>query len=254
VGTDPIVVRAEAAGAGEYPAVPVRRIGHKGADAIAPGNTLESFNAAVELGVDMIELDVLPMRDGRLVVAHDYVDAAGRDTLSLAEGLDAFTRPPLGDVEVDCDLKLPGGEEGLAEALGERDLFGRAMVSTMEISSLERLRGMEPRLRLGWTYPKVSRDWNSKRWARPGVLAALFAMRRRLPRIAERRLPRLDVQAMWVYWPLVTRRLVDTARSAGVDVIAWTVDELERMHRLRALRVDGICSNDPRLFAELDPG
>jgi glycerophosphoryl diester phosphodiesterase len=113
---------------------------------------------------------------------------------------------------------------------------------------------MEPRLRLGWTYPKVSRDWNSKRWARPGVLAALFAMRRRLPRIAERRLPRLDVQAMWVYWPLVTRRLVDTARSAGVDVIAWTVDELERMHRLRALRVDGICSNDPRLFAELDPG
>ena len=42
-----------------------------------PGNTLESFDAAVELGVDMIELDVLRDREGRLIVAHDFEDAAG---------------------------------------------------------------------------------------------------------------------------------------------------------------------------------
>ena len=43
---------------------------------MAPGNTVESFEAALEHGVDMIEFDVLRTRDGRLVLAHDYEDAA----------------------------------------------------------------------------------------------------------------------------------------------------------------------------------
>jgi len=57
------------------PARTLKRIGHKGADLIAPGNTIESFDAALAAGVDMVEFDVLPEdRDGsgRLVLAHDY--------------------------------------------------------------------------------------------------------------------------------------------------------------------------------------
>jgi glycerophosphoryl diester phosphodiesterase len=229
----------------------VKRIGHKGADAVAPGNTLESFRTAVELGVDMIELDVLRIRDGAFVIAHDFEDAGGRDALSLAEGLDAFTRPPLDRVELDCDLKLPGGEDRLAGALRDSDLLDRVMVSTMEISSVLRLREIEPALRLGWTYPKVTRDWNGKRWARPAVAAALALMRRRLPGLAADTIPGLGVQALWVYWPLVTHRLIEAADTAGAEVIAWTVDDPGRMRALRALGVDGICTNDPRLFAEL---
>jgi glycerophosphoryl diester phosphodiesterase len=226
----------------------VKRIGHKGADAVRAGNTIESFEAASQLGVDMIELDVLRMRDGKLVLAHDHVDADRRQPLSLAEGLDAFTRSPLDRIELDCDLKLPGGEEHLVRALRERGLLERAMVSTMEIPSLHRLRQAEPELRLGWTYPKVTRDWNRSRWARPAVAGGLLLMRRRLPRIAARALPSLGVQAIWAYWPLVTRRLVEVAESAGVEVIAWTVDDRARMQDLVTLGVDGICTNDPRLF------
>jgi glycerophosphoryl diester phosphodiesterase len=229
----------------------VKRIGHKGADVIAPGNTLASFRAAVEIGVDMIEFDVLRMHDGELVVAHDYHDAGGRVPLSLANALDAFTGPPLDRVDLDCDLKLPGGEDRLAGALRDRDLLDRTMVSTMEISSLRRLREIEPALRLGWTYPKVTRDWDGKRWARPAVAVALVLMRRRLPGLAADTISDLGVQALWVYWPLITRSLVETARAAGVEVFAWTVDDPGRMRALRALGVDGICTNDPRLFAEL---
>jgi glycerophosphoryl diester phosphodiesterase len=229
----------------------VKRIGHKGADVIAPGNTLASFRAAVEIGVDMIEFDVLRMPDGELVVAHDYHDAGGRVPLSLSNALDAFTGPPLDRVDLDCDLKLPGGEDRLAGALRDRDLLDRTMVSTMEISSLRRLREIEPALRLGWTYPKVTRDWDGKRWARPAVAVALVLMRRRLPGLAADTILGLGVQALWVYWPLVTRSLVETARAAGVEVFAWTVDDPGRMRALRALGVDGICTNDPRLFAEL---
>ena len=70
------------------------RVGHKGADHVAPGNTIESFEAALEHGVDMIEFDVLRTRDGRLVLAHDYEDAASRECLTLDEGLDHFAGAP----------------------------------------------------------------------------------------------------------------------------------------------------------------
>jgi glycerophosphoryl diester phosphodiesterase len=136
-------------------------------------------------------------------------------------------------------------------ALAERDLLERAMVSTMETRSLVVLRALEPRLRLGWTYPRVTRAWDRKRWARPFVLGLGAAMRRRLPELAARRLPELGARLIWVYHPLVTGRLVTAVRAAGGGVVAWTVDDLERMRALDALEVDGICTNDPRLFDRL---
>ncbi len=56
----------------------VCRVGHKGADLIAPGNTIASFDAALAAGVDMIEFDVLPVPCGEgLVMAHDRSGLAG---------------------------------------------------------------------------------------------------------------------------------------------------------------------------------
>src|SRR6185312_6520224 len=68
----------------------LKRIGHKGADLIAPGNTLESFDAALAAGVDMVEFDVLPEnRDGsgRLMLAHDFTAAQRSAAITLEEGL-----------------------------------------------------------------------------------------------------------------------------------------------------------------------
>jgi glycerophosphoryl diester phosphodiesterase len=238
----------------------LRLVGHKGADLIVPGNTVESFHAAVEAGVDTIELDVLWLRDAHLpleqraplVVAHDWHDAERRSPLTLTEALNAFVEPPLDRVEIDIDIKLPGREEEIVDALQERGLVERAMVSTMEMYSLGRILELQPALRRGWTYPKVTRDWTSKRWAKAPMLAALVAMRQRLPGLAAEKLPQLGVEAMWVYHPLISRRLARITEIAGVELIAWTVDDLSRMQKLTAVGVTGICSNDPRLFAELD--
>jgi glycerophosphoryl diester phosphodiesterase len=237
------------------------RVGHKGADLIRPGNTLESFLAAEKAGVDVIEIDVLWRPDGHpriaaakrtpLLIAHDWGDAEARTPLTLAEALDAFASGPLCRLEFDLDLKLPGREAEIVEALRERDLIGRAMVSTMERSSLARIGELCPALRRGWTYPKVRRDWASKRWARAPMWAALALMRRQLPALAARDLPRLGVQAMWVYHPLISARLAEITKQSGVKLIAWTVDDLARMRRLIERGVDGLCSNDPRLFALL---
>ena len=237
----------------------MRLVGHKGADLIAPGNTLESFRAAVEAGVDTIELDVLWLPDAHLpleqraplVVAHDWHDAERRTPLKLTEALDAFLEPPLLEVEIDIDIKLPGREEEIVAALRERDLVGRAMVSTMELYSLGRILELEPNLRRGWTYPKVTRDWTSKRWAKGPLIAAMMAMRSRLPGLAAEKLPKLEVESMLVYHPLISRRLARITALAGVELIAWTVDDLPRMRKLAATGVNGLVSNDPRLFGEL---
>lgn len=247
----------------------MRRIGHKGADAIEPGNTLASYSAAVELGAEMIELDVLrpqsdfpdgadwrgaaagPAPGEPLLNAHDWGDARRRDPMTLAEALDAFTCPPLDTVEIDLDLKLAGREDEVVAAVRERGLTERAMTSTMELDSVAALRELAPELRAGWTYPKVSRDWMRTWWGRAVAGGALPLIRRRLPRIAAETLPRLGVWAMWVFHPLITGRLVNAAHQAGVELIAWTVDDPARMRALAELGVDGICTNDPRLFSSL---
>ena len=186
-----------------------------------------------------------------LVVAHDWADAERRTPLSLTEALDAFLEPPLDRVEIDLDIKLPGREEEIVDALRERGLIERAMVSTMELYSLGRILELEPELRRGWTYPKVTKDWTSKRWAKPAMLVALAAMRYRLPGLAAEKLTKFGVEAMWVYHPLVSARLARICRLAGVELIAWTVDDEKRMRKLVDAGVNGLCSNDPRLFARI---
>jgi glycerophosphoryl diester phosphodiesterase len=213
----------------------------------------------VEAGVDTIEFDVLWLQDAHLpleqrhplVVAHDWEDAARRTPLKLTEALDAFLEPPLDRVEIDLDIKLAGREEEVVEALRERDLVGRAMISTMEMHTLRRVLELEPELRRGWTYPKVTKDWTSKRWAKLPMRVALIGMRTRLPGLAAEKLPQFNIGAMWVYHPLITPRLARICDLAGVELIAWTVDDLPRMQQLVDAGVHGICSNDPRLFAKL---
>ena len=238
-----------------------RRIGHKGADAIRSGNTIQSFEEAVTVGVDMIEFDVLrPVEDSiggesaarsPLIIAHDWHDARRRACLTLTEALDAFTRPPLDRVELDIDLKLPGREDELVDALASAGLTARTMISTMYVESLDVIGRHEPRLRRGWTYPKVTRPWDQKRWARPFVALALRFTGVPLPRIATRRIAAHALDAVWVYHPLITEALVDAVHEAGAELMAWTVDDRERIERLCALGVDGICSNDPRLLQGL---
>lgn len=249
------------------------KIGHKGADAIEPGNTLESFAVAVAAGVDVVEFDVLrPQSDfpsgsdwrrggagpaaggDPLVIAHDWAAARRSGQLTLDQALDAFTRPPLDRVRFDLDLKMTGREDEVVAALVERDLGERAMISTMEVSSIAWLREAAPGVDRGWTVPKVSKDWSRSRALRPLFLAGSATFRARLPRIVSRRAPELGAWAVWVFHGLITSRLIESAHAANVKVIAWTVDDPVRITGLSALGVDGICSNNPRLLLEAPHG
>ena len=229
----------------------MKRIGHKGADLVAPGNTVASFEAALRMGVDMIEFDVLRTRDGRLVLAHDYGDAAKREPISLEEGLDHFAGEAYAAVELDVDLKLPGYEREVIEGLRERELLDRSIVSSTYPESLERIGELAPGVRRGWSVPRARRDYTKSALAIPAY-AVLRLMRARLPRQAAAGLRAGRFEAVMAHWRLVSPRLLRAVRKEGGQLYVWTVDDREHIGRLAALGVDGVITNDPRLFGSED--
>lgn len=230
----------------------LRRVGHKGADLITPGNTHASFDAALEAGVDMIEFDVLPERHGeRLLLAHDYHDAFERVPHTLEEGLEHLASNAFAGIEIDVDLKLPGYEEKVLEALRAYEMLDRALISSQFRSSLALIRAAEPAVRLGWSVPKVKRDPFRSRPTAVAALIAVQGIRTVLPEQAARAVRAGQCDALMVQWRLVTERLVRRVQAAGGEVYVWTVDELPRMRALDALGVTGVITNDPRLFSAL---
>ena len=225
----------------------MKRVGHKGADLVAPGNTMESFAAALEHGVDMIEFDVLRLRDGRLVLAHDYEDAARREPPTLEQGLDLFAGEAYAGVELDVDLKLPGYEREVADGLRERGLIERSLVSSQYLASLDELGRIAPGLRRGWSVPRVRRDYTRSPYA-PLAYAAILVGRQILPGRAQRLLRAGRFEAVMSHYLLVTPRLVRAVQEGGGQLYVWTVDDAARIRRLESLGVDGVITNDPRLF------
>ncbi len=227
----------------------VVRVGHKGADLLAPGNTLASFDAALEAGVDMIEFDVLPedphdRATSRLVLSHDYTGDVTQ-ALSLEEGLRhlAATGIPL-----DVDLKITGYEERVLEALRAHDLLDRALISSVERSTLSLIRALEPSVRLGWSVPKARRDYTlSPLWKLPALGALAFG-RTVLPFRGAAEIRAGFCDALMVHWRLATPRLVQALTAAGGELYVWTVDSASQIRALEALGVTGVITNDPTLF------
>ena len=227
----------------------MKRVGHKGADLVEPGNTVASFQAALAHGVDMIEFDVLRLSDGRLVLAHDYEDAARREPLTLDEGLDHFAEEAYADIELDVDMKLPGYEREVVEGLLARGLAERALISTHYLESLDRVRELAPQIRRGISVPQVRRDYTKTPLAIPAYGVARV-MRARLPRKAQRLLRQGRINAVMSHWLLVSRRLVEVVHAGGGEVYVWTVDDAKRIEHLRALGVHAVITNDPGLFVK----
>jgi len=218
------------------------RVGHKGADALAPGNTLASFDAAIAVGVEMIEFDVLPARrGGALYVAHDFGALDRANPLLLEDALAHMSTPAYDGVRLQLDIKRPGAEPAVAAALRRSGTLSRAFVSTAVASVLARFRELEPGLPLGWTVPDL-----------PGVLltppGAKRRYRRLLPRRAAARIAGGAIDALVAHWSVVTAELVEAVAGAGGEIYAWTVDDRAQIQRLAALGVTGVITNDPRLF------
>ena len=248
---------------------PVLQIGHRGAAHLEPENTIRSLRAAVEQGVDLVEFDVLDLPLGPLVLAHsDHLDEVthGRATgsvraLTLAELHElAPELPTLADalayfadeapgVGLHVDLKLETRLDELASELRRFGLERRTVVSSYHLPSLRAVARAAPNVRIGFTDPEDRFGVSRRPRLQPLVGAALTAARA----VTARRLPgmirRADATALMLQHKLVTPGAVERAHAAGAAVLAWTVDTREDLERVVAADVDGVITNDPRLFS-----
>jgi glycerophosphoryl diester phosphodiesterase len=210
------------------------RVGHGGASAIAPANTLASFDAALEIGVDMVEFDVRGWR-GELLLAHTILDARREGKLRLSDALHHLADRRFDDVRLNVDLKHVGCEHELVERLDDAGLLGRTLISSQVPAVLDRVRAREPRawlgISVGGRIARASQRWRS--W-RTEVLDGLASGR---------------WHALMAQHRLVDDGLLEDVAGLEGLLYAWTVNERAAIERLRRLGVHGVTTADPRLFA-----
>jgi glycerophosphoryl diester phosphodiesterase len=210
------------------------RIGHGGASALAPANTLASFDAALEVGVDMVEFDVREWR-GELILAHTVLHARRGGNVRLRDALAHLAGRRFTDVGLNVDVKHVGCEAALLDGLRHARLLDRALLSSQVPAVLDRLREREPRARLGVSVggraARFSRRWGD--W-RAQVLSGLASRR---------------WEALMAQHRLVDATLLEHVVARDGRLYAWTVNERAAIQSLRGLGVHGIATADPRLFA-----
>jgi glycerophosphoryl diester phosphodiesterase len=217
-------------------------IGHRGAKAVAPENTLASLRAAVEAGVDLVEFDVAP----GLRLAHDPASVT-HDALSLDDAL-AFVRDA--GVGAHLDLKAPGYEAAAVAAVRRHALADRALVSTAFAVSARRLGRLAPDLPVAIGYPRDR--YRISRLAWPSTLTAMgaAALRQAMPVRVPVLLRASRAGVLALHHTLCSRTAVAAAHRMGAAVLAWTVNEPSVVQRLVEAGVDGLVTDDPGVVTE----
>ena len=223
------------------------RIGHRGACGYAPENTLKSFQRAIDLGVDMIELDVQLCKSGELIVMHD--DTVNRTTdgsgfvkkikLKNLKKLDAGEEeriPTLEEilnlvdrrVKVNIELKGPKTAKPVMKLIEEyvkkkRWNLDDFIISSFSRRELKKARSINPLIQIGFL---ISRFQLLDHWW------LSFAKKIRANFIG----PSLKI---------ISKRLIRKAHKQGLRVYIWTVNESKDIERMRKWEADGVFSNFP---------
>lgn len=235
-------------------------IAHRGLSDRFPENTLAAFRAALGAGAGGIELDVRVTRDGHPIVMHDATVDRTTDGFGAVAGmtLEAVRRlgvggtgggvPTLREVleefpgaRVNIDIKdwdLPGAEKVVLNVLREAGVADRVLVASADHRVLRRFRGAA-----GGEF-----DTGASR----REIAVFYALSRlRLERLVRPAYAALQVPVDYGPLRILTPRFVRAARSVGVRVDAWTINEPGRMREVLDLGADVVMTDRPDLLAEV---
>lgn len=229
----------------------MHKVGHRGAPQEFPGNTMQGFERAVELGCTMVECDVRLSKDGHLALAHDdyVVDvqniryAIADHSMNFLDSLDLGAHegvPTLeqlvswaqGKCAIMADMKCSGGdvEAAVAKALSPLTIDMKIVPGANRYSR-QCFREVDPSLPLSFSTDTLDRCCRDEEL--PSFLA------------------NLDTIAVTWHYRLLTPARIAHLKFANLKVFAWTVDDIETMHRLQESGVDGIISNRADLLATL---
>ncbi|HEX5824060.1 MAG TPA: glycerophosphodiester phosphodiesterase [Candidatus Limnocylindrales bacterium] len=207
------------------------RLAHRGDWRHAPENTLAAFLAALAVpGCDGLEFDVRAARGGVPVCYHDdslkRVHGIDRRVAEMSvEDLEAVGVPTLADVLaalprrafLNVELKDDPGRAAFEVLVGGRGPgLERAVISSFEPATLERMRGLAP------TWPRWLNAWDSS----PATIATAVG---------------LGCQTVSFEWHAVDASALARARTAELEVASWTVRRRSTFARLVRLGVSAIC-------------
>ena len=223
-------------------------IAHRGASAYEYENTIPAVERAIEMGMDMVEIDLHLTTDGRLVVFHDYCLNGravedytlhelrrhrlpnGQPIPTLEEVLDVVQ----GRCGLYLEVKSPQCVEPVLDALAGRGMNGEGViVSSFHHSVVARSKKLQPDLKT----------------------SVLFGCAPVSPIGLAR-----DAGADYVHFcwedmaphpgSLITEDLIAVIRGAGLGLIIWHEERRDELALLQTRDIDGICTDDPLLLLE----
>ena len=219
-------------------------IGHRGACGHEPENTLLSFKAAMDIGVDMIEFDVQKAKSGQLVIMHDATVSRttngvgpvagmtfaqlrklnagkGQKISTLQEVLDSVDRRVCVDIEIKASEAVSDVAKVIQDYIGTK---GRKrsdfLVSSFDISDLEKFHELMPKIELMVLFSRVPDNW--------------LSIMKELP-----------ASMMATSYKNVSQELIDCAHGNDIKINVYTVNDPNDISRMIKLGVDGICSDYP---------
>jgi glycerophosphoryl diester phosphodiesterase len=242
-------------------------IGHRGASALAPENTLAAFRRAIADGADGIEFDVRLSRDGVAAVIHDAtLERTGLTKLKVSQ----LTAAELQSVDVGSWFKSPSpgqfqqervpllqqvfdlleagngklylemkaesgtGPELAAEVvrmIRESSIGDRVIVECFDLSLLQAVKLIDANIRTAALFePKLSKPTS--------------LVRRNFPQLAEA----AGADEIALHHSLAKRRTIERALSLNQRVVVWTVDQPDWVARAKATHIDALITNNPSVL------
>jgi glycerophosphoryl diester phosphodiesterase len=217
------------------------KVGHRGARAYEPENTLRSFKKAVELGVDAVELDVRKTKDQEIVVIHDadikrttngsglvsdltlqqiktYSTEKNEKIPTLAEALDFIDKK----ARVFIELKETGFEEQVLSVVYGKELVKNVVIVSFLEDALRKVRELDPEIETGLIYAKHKNPLKAA----------------------------LELKAQWLlaFYKFTHTANVQKAHESGLKVLVWTVNTPEEVAEMKKKGVDAVASDKPDIL------
>ena len=222
--------------------VEVLIIAHRGASGYEPENTLRSVKKAIELGADMVEVDVRVSRDGHMVVIHDarlerttngkgYVrDMTLKELKKLDAGLgeqiptlEEVIQLVRGKAQLVVEIKVPGTEKRVLQEIEKNGLENETLITSFYHPVIRRVKELNPNVQAGVII--------ASRPVKPAQLAI-----------------DANANALFPKYTFVDQEMVLVAHKNNLTVYPWTMDTLSEINPLIEMGVDGIVTNKPDIL------
>jgi glycerophosphoryl diester phosphodiesterase len=218
-------------------------MGHRGAAALEPENTLRSIERALEIGVNAVEIDVRLSKDRELVVIHDAtvdrttngtgpVSSYALDDLKKLDAGKGQTIPTLQEVmefignrvTLVIELKEEGTEGMVVDLIKRNKLNDNVYVISFWHDLVKSIKGIESSIKTGVLLVGCPVDT---------CVAA-----------------QASADALVMKYTFVNRHFIHMAHKEGLKVFVWNIDDKHLLRPYVDMGVDGIGTNDPRVLVE----